>query len=116
MTADELNRRLDGRTQRHLADTLGTHPSLVTHWVKGTRPVPPEYHEQIRRRYPLPAEGSVDLGKTMYATGYMQAIRDVLLNVGRLRDDFRARESVDVRAPARRQGRRFARAGDPPRS
>jgi hypothetical protein len=113
LTADELNRRLDGRTQRHLADTLGTHPSLVTHWVKGTRPVPPEYHEQIRRRYPLPAEGSVDLRKTLFATGYMQAIRDVLLNVGRLRDDFRARESDDTGVRARRSGRRFARVTDP---
>ena len=112
MTADELNRRLDRRSQRHLADTLGTHPSLVTHWAKGTRPVPPEYHEQIRRRYPLPAEGSVDLGKRMYATGYMRAIRDVLLNVGRLRDDFRARERDDERVPAPRSGRRFARAAD----
>ena len=114
MTADELNRRLDGRTQRHLADTLGMHPSLVTHWVKGTRPIPPEYHGQIRRRYPLPAEGSVDLGETMYATGYMQAMRDVLLNVGRLRDDFRAREGDEERAPAGRKGRRFTRAIYPP--
>ncbi len=58
-----VNRALQGRTRKALAEELGVRPVTVYRWETGRTPIPPQQAERVLRALILPAGSSDDPGK-----------------------------------------------------
>ncbi len=59
-TLIRVNRALQQRTRKSLAEELGVRPLTVYRWEKGITPIPPQQAERVMRALFLPAApGSV---------------------------------------------------------
>ena len=42
-------------TYKDLADTIGVHPTLITHWIKGRKRIMPYYVREIAKALNMPS-------------------------------------------------------------
>lgn len=56
-TLIRVNRALQGRTRKALAEELGVRPVTVYRWETGRTPIPPRQAERVLRALIMPASG-----------------------------------------------------------